>query len=467
MSSSVRVSIELVATGDQEVQSKLKAVGKAAKELAEIFDESSTSATKVFETFLGAAEGANKMTKAAFGLWTKFDDLEKVQLKVASATLNVESSQTTLMEKQQALNELVQKGVTVGTEYEIATRQVKQAEDELAIAQKKEEMAQGSLTEAYVNFALSVVPALKNGYDGFTKIKEAATSTTGKYILSIIQETFGLSTNTGAKTANIGATVAATGATHGLSLATRVLHFAMGPIGLVIMGIGAALTLFATNAFGVRDAINAAGKAIGDAFPIMKPLLDGLAYIASTLFPDTSKESNTMSGQVNKDFASMQNTAAQSATGQAGSLTDMGGAYAGAKDSASQSMRDMERAVSGSTHSMIDDLDDLKDALGDVGISGGSITKGIASSIAKSVISSPATTTVPNPLGGTITVQSPTFGTIPIAELRQNPVSQTTTRLGPVPANFGTREINIHTTVEVDKQVLGNTYNRLFAEQFA
>jgi hypothetical protein len=474
LSSSVKITIELVVTGDQEVQSKLKTTGKAGGDLAKIFDESSKSATKVSETFLGAAEGANKMAKAAFGLWTKFDDLEKVHHRVTSATLNVESAQTALMEKQQVLNELVQKGVTAGMEYEIATRQVKQAEDELAIAQEKEEMAQSNLTEAYVNFALSVIPAVKNGYEGFAKIKKAVASDTWKYVSAIVQAKMSMLASAAAHAGSIGvmiahraATMASTLATQGLALATRLLQLAMGPVGWVILGIGTALALFATNAFGVRDAINSLGKAIGDAFPIMKPLLDGLAYIASTLFPDTSKESGAMSGQINNDFAAMQGTAAQSAAGQAGSLTDMSVAYAGAKDSVSQSMRDMERAVSGSAHSMIGDLEDLEDALGDVGISGSSIAKGIASGIAKSAASSPATTVVPNPLGGTIAVSSPMFGTIPIAELRQNPVSQPTARLGPVPANFGTREINIRTTVELDKQVLGNTYSRLFAEQFA
>ncbi len=467
MSTSIEVSIELVAKGDQEVQAKITATIGVLDNLAKEADESSRSATKVTETLITAADGANKMANQVIGLGSKLFDLQKVQLDVTSATQAVESAQTTLMEKQQALNELVGKGITTGLEYELATRHVKDAENELAITQKELELAQGDLTKSYLEFGASVIPAVKNGFKGLMEIKKAATSKTGEYISAIIQESFGLSGNTAAKTANTAATAAGTAATHGFAGAVRGAMTAMGPVGWALIGISTFMTLFSTNAFGMRDAINAAGKAIGDAFPIMKPLLDGLAYIASTLFPDTSKESGAMSGQINNDFAAMQGTAAQSAAGQAGSLTDMSVAYAGAKDSVSQSMRDMERAVSGSAHSMIGDLEDLEDALGDVGISGSSIAKGIASGIAKSAASSPATTVVPNPLGGTIAVSSPMFGTIPIAELRQNPVSQPTARLGPVPANFGTREINIRTTVELDKQVLGNTYSRLFAEQFA
>lgn len=43
----------------------------------------------------------------------------------------------------------------------------------------------------------------------------------------------------------------------------------MGPIGIAIIGVSSFMALFPTNAFGVPDAINAAGKAIVDAVPIL------------------------------------------------------------------------------------------------------------------------------------------------------------------------------------------------------
>jgi hypothetical protein len=397
LSSSARITIELVATGDSEVQSALKATGNAADELGKAFDESSTSATKIAETFLGAAGGANAMAKEVFGLWTRFDDLEKVQLKVTSSALNVESAHTALIEKQQALNELVQKGVTYGLEYEIASRQIKEAEDELAIAKEKEEMAQGSLTEAYVNFGFSVIPAVQDVYAGFTEVKKAVTGDTWKYVSAIIQERFTTQAASAAHTGSIGAmmahkaaTMASTLATQGLAFATKLLNIAMGPVGWVILGIGTGLALFATNAFGVRDAVNSMGKAIGDAFPAMKPLLDGLAYIASTLFPDTSKESSAMSDQVSKDFTAMQDAAAHCAAEQAGSLTDMGVAYASTGNDVAASMKAMEDAVRKSAGSIKSQLDDLEDALGGVGISGSSIGRGIGDAFSASIPAPPA-----------------------------------------------------------------------------
>jgi len=66
-------------------------------------------------------------------------------------------------------------------------------------------------------------------------------------------------------------------------LASISLAGALVPLGIAAVAGGIALAAYATNAFGFRDAINAAGVAIGNAVPILKPLLEGLQGIAGQL----------------------------------------------------------------------------------------------------------------------------------------------------------------------------------------
>jgi hypothetical protein len=70
-------------------------------------------------------------------------------------------------------------------------------------------------------------------------------------------------------------------------MAVKTTMLAMGPIGWILMGVGTVLALIATNAFGVRDAINAMGKAIGDALPFLKPVLEFLGAAGNAIFGET------------------------------------------------------------------------------------------------------------------------------------------------------------------------------------
>ena len=64
---------------------------------------------------------------------------------------------------------------------------------------------------------------------------------------------FGLSAASATAT---GSLVASTAATKAATLATKLLNFALGPVGLIIMGITAALTAYETNFMGFKDSVN-------------------------------------------------------------------------------------------------------------------------------------------------------------------------------------------------------------------
>jgi hypothetical protein len=78
----------------------------------------------------------------------------------------------------------------------------------------------------------------------------------------------------------------------GMGLAVKGFMLAMGPIGWIMIGLGAAVTAVATNFMGFRDGLNSAGKAIGDFIPFLRPALDGLTELGKMLgiVPDDAKD---------------------------------------------------------------------------------------------------------------------------------------------------------------------------------
>lgn len=70
-------------------------------------------------------------------------------------------------------------------------------------------------------------------------------------------------------------------AAKGLGASLRAL--ALNPLTIALTGVAAVLILVKTNAFGFRDAINAAGKAIGDWLPFLKPVLEGINALGDAM----------------------------------------------------------------------------------------------------------------------------------------------------------------------------------------
>ena len=281
--------------GDAEVKSKFESVGNAADDLGEKTEEAGKSATSTRQAYLEAAAGIGEVSLAAFELYRRFDDLQKMELRIAEAEQNIDSARASLLGSQAALNKLVESGVTSGIEFERATLRLDAAQQQLVISEEKAKEAQNELGEAHASFAIGIIPTALSGIVGITN---AYNGLRDSQIFSNIQTAISEKVLKGATLGAIGHKIALAGstiATHGLALATKLLHLAMGPVGLIILGIGTFLGLFATNAFGVRDAMNAMGKAIGDAIPLLRPLLDALSGIANTLFPEAKKETEDFS----------------------------------------------------------------------------------------------------------------------------------------------------------------------------
>lgn len=129
--------------------------------------------------------------------------------------------------------------------------------------------------------------------DRFNKAKTAATGLEGAVISNTGKATLfsgamaGLGGALQKNTKDLSAVKTGTGEVEKGFLASRLAGLGMTsmllPLG-VAAGAGAvAIALYATNAWGFRDAVNGVGKAIGDAVPILSPFLEGIQGIGGAL----------------------------------------------------------------------------------------------------------------------------------------------------------------------------------------
>lgn len=276
-------------SGDSEVVSKFKVAGDALTTLRNNADQGYEGAVSLKHAF-NAALGMNSAVEGAVSLYRSFGDLEKIELRIAQAEKGVDTARAGLLKSQAALAKLAEAGVASGAQYAAAQLRVKAAEEQLKIAQERVSQSQGSLSQAQLDFALSVVPKVNEIVTGFTgslgNLKQAIAVASAA---TTMQRTVNLG-SIGSFTALGAASGSATVGMRAFSVATRLAQLAMGPVGIALLAVSGFMALFASNAFGIRDSINAAGKAIGDAIPILRPLLDMLGSIANTIFPQAEEK---------------------------------------------------------------------------------------------------------------------------------------------------------------------------------
>lgn len=266
MSGSAPISFIFQVSGDSEAKSKIQSVGGAFQNFGKQAETTSMQTQKVTRDFKGAALGMSAAASSAVALGFQYDNLRKSEIRVEQAEKNLTVAKGRLSEAQQALTKLQIQGISTGDDYEQAVLRLDAAQQQHAIATEKVSLATGDLSQDQLGFALNVIP---------TVITSVASVAAAASAMGITLSASAIATN-----------VAALGM-RAFSVAIRLAQLAMGPIGLILIGIGTVLTLIATNAFGVRDAINAMGKAIGDAIPFLKPVMEFFGAVGNALFGET------------------------------------------------------------------------------------------------------------------------------------------------------------------------------------
>jgi hypothetical protein len=413
--------------GDSEVQAKLKQIDNALDETGDSAEQSAqktseysgalgelsdkTEVTKSMtavlgETFKASALGISSVAATATNLYFQYDNLEKAETRVDKAEKTLTTSKSALISAQERVNKLHSEGVVSGATYEKAQLDLKAAQDGVSIATDRLNQSQGDLTESQMNFALGVVPTVFSALSTVQSVtsalrlaKIADVGVTGAQAVANLGAA-------GTATVLTGATVTQTAATEGATMATRLFQLALGPVGLVIIGIGGAMAAFATNAFGVRDAINGVGKAIGDAFPQLRWLLDGLSNLAQMIFPEARDETKSFENTFSASMAVAGADASSFSSNVSLSAADVAMSFASLNQSA-QADLDAIAGRAGSTASSVEKAAErMKKALGSKG-----------NPIAVDATTSAADfRTMPNPLGGTTSTYDPFFGAARISE---------------------------------------------------
>lgn len=388
-SGSFPISFLLQVQGDQEVKGRIQSLGGAFQNFGKQADVVNEKASKIQPNFQQAALGLTSAATSAVGLAFSFDNLSKAELRVDQAEKQATSARAAYLAAQSSLNELTAKGAVTGIAYEQASLRLKAAQEQLAIADEKVNQAQGDLTQGQLQFALQIIPTALTSVTAF------------KGGLSALGLGF-QATNVGAQTGAMGV--------QRFGMATRIAQLAMGPFGLAMIAISTVFTLVATNAFGIRDALDSFAKKVEEIFPVLKPVFDFFRNIASALFPEAKEETQSLERQFSGSFASIAQTVDDSTAQQAGALGTLGDTFTSFQQTGSIQIAALADNVDAAADKIVSDAARIDKALGGAGIS-------IASPAAN--VGGPASTrTIPNPIGAPITVPVTHFGSFDVAQLR-------------------------------------------------
>lgn len=250
---------------------------------------------------------------SAVSLYQSFQQLERAQVAVDRATLNYNRTQLQIEGLQRKVNQLVAEGKTGTTEYAVATDKLALAQDKQAINAQKVEFAQENLNMQYAEFAQEIIPqgialmgSLSAAYGAVQKDGESFTET-----LHGMADTALAAFGAMGKAAK--------------SFGTALLSLQMHPLVIAIEAVVAVLLLFITNIGGARDAINGFGKALGDAIPGLKPLLDWLAQAGRGL-TELAGTTSQSGGVIIDQFGNIQAASVENMQGSIQQFDEFGNA---------------------------------------------------------------------------------------------------------------------------------------------
>jgi hypothetical protein len=213
------------------------ASGKAA-------EQSQSKFTKFGTTMQSNVGSITAVTGSAWGLFNAFDDMEKKVLATNRAQTMAERSALMLSKQQDKLQKIASKSGKGSQEYATQLEVVRLAQDKVTQTGEKAKIMAGDLQESYAQLAMTAGPmaaalggSVAQMVGNFSKMGPAAG---------------------GAAQAVSGIAPAANKA----GLAMKLLHFAMGPVGIILLAVGALFALYATNAWGFADAVNGVAKSI-------------------------------------------------------------------------------------------------------------------------------------------------------------------------------------------------------------
>ncbi len=220
----------------------------------------SESTKKLNTSTLHTISSFASFTAGATALYTSFSNLDKAQLRVASAQKEVIAAQASALQAQLVYQRSVERFGETSERTSHALLRLKSSEEQLIIAQEKARLAQNDLSDTYLNFIVNLAPQTISLAIGLQGAFRAIGITSITQLVPSIH--------------------AVGGALKGA--------FITNPVGIAIIGIASAVTLLATNTFGLGDKIITLGNIIlGFIDKHLKPLGDAIRFVIDALKPIT------------------------------------------------------------------------------------------------------------------------------------------------------------------------------------
>lgn len=341
MSSNPAVVIGITATDtarsvlqqvDQKIADTATKIDDAGQKVITRTQLMSTNVRKHFGDILQSAAG---LGAGIVGFATSFSTLDRAQANSQAATLalaraqdTLQTSQTTAQAAQVAYAKALdayQKKLDSGkaSADELATAQdalavkaqkladandkLKTNQQNLELATTKQKLAQDDASDAYTNF-LANIPSQMIGF---------GVAAQGIWQMVGASQKVSSATTTASAVVYNGALASMNVANIETSTTTQLLGntmravFLSNPITLPLIAISALIMAIAFNVGGLRDRINELGKAIGDAIPFLRPLLEAIGSLQN-MFGGAGKKADDLA-KASKDLASAQDLASTSA----------------------------------------------------------------------------------------------------------------------------------------------------------
>lgn len=272
-----QVLVNLGNAGEQSGTKVATGMDKAGSSVMTAGEKSITAAVK-FQTL---TQGLLNLSTATAQTYTSLSNLDRAQQRVVLSAIAHERAINTLHTQEARLDKLRSASIPDMDRISVLQDKIATQKDAISAAAENERLAQDQLNDTYILFGSSIANTVFSSIQTISSLKATMALRTTQAAVAQAVENAVTTQNTVAKAGNIAATtaliptnLALTATNVGLTFSFRALTVAMlsNPLGIaLIAGSIAALALYETNVFGVKDAVD---KMIGS-FGTVTPAAEG------------------------------------------------------------------------------------------------------------------------------------------------------------------------------------------------
>ena len=250
----------------QHLRNLEKESGSAATSMDRLGKNTTTAAVN-FQT---ATQGLLNLSTAAVQTYTSISNLDRANNRAKASIIAVARAEDLLNNKKERLNQLLKSGNASEAQVANIRREIATATADLTVKEEKMAIEKAAVNDVYMLFATNIANVTISSLQTITVLVGQERMANIASTLAMKLKNVATWDNIMAMRANAAASRAAgfadmtlvaskTSVTLATRVATGALHafkIALGPIGLIFIGISAAMVAYETNLGGIKDTIN-------------------------------------------------------------------------------------------------------------------------------------------------------------------------------------------------------------------